>query len=474
MNKKLVLALGAAALLLMLPLSNLRRHPSHTALTREPHSDLETAKAASLLEAKCAWCHVPGTPPPFYAKLPVASALIGRDIRAGLDALDIKQELFPAGAPPSEVALAKLEYALARGSMPPTRFLALHWNGGVDAEMRADLLTWIGNVRTREYAPKGVSAQVAAGPVQPLPAALKVDARKAALGKKLYFDKRLSGDDTVSCATCHDLGKGGTDQAKVSTGIKGQKGGINAPTTFNAALQFLQFWDGRAPTLQAQASGPPQNPIEMGSNWKEIPAKLAKDAAFAAEFRAVYPSGLNEKNITDAIAEFEKTLLTPGSKFDKFLLGTGGLAADETRGWELFQRKGCVTCHAGELLGGRSFELMGRKADYFAGRSARTDRRSMTKDELARFASSGGLTDADNGRWGVTKNEADRHRFKVPTLRNVARTAPYFHDGSTADLKEAVRVMSRYQLGATLTDDERDAIVKFLETLTGEFQGKPL
>ena len=472
MNKKLSLAsLLVAALLLMLPLLNLRSHPSGTPLTREPQPDIAAAKAASLLEMKCAWCHVPGTPPPFYAKLPIASSLIGRDIRQGIAALDIKRDLFPANGAPSEVALAKLEHALIVGSMPPGRFLALHWNGGVDAEMRQELLGWIGSVRARDFAPKGVSAEVAAGPVHPLPASIKVDARKAALGKKLYFDKRLSGDNTISCASCHDLGKGGTDLAKVSTGIRGQKGGINAPTTFNAAFQFLQFWDGRAPTLQAQAGGPPQKPIEMGSDWKEIPAKLAKDAAFAQQFRNVYPSGLSEKNITDAIAEFEKTLLTPNSKFDKFLLGKGDLAADEMRGWELFRSKGCVTCHAGKLLGGQSFELMGRKADYFASRSSR---RSMTKEELDSFASSGGLTDADNGRWSVTKDEADRHRFKVPTLRNIARTAPYFHDGTAADLKDAVQTMARYQLGAALSDDERDAVVKFLETLTGEFQGKQL
>ena len=158
-------------------------------------------------------------------------------------------------------------------------------------------------------------------PIPPVPTTLLVDAKKAELGRKLYHDKRLSGDDTVSCATCHDLAKGGTDQAKVSTGVRGQKGGINAPTTFNAAFQFTQFWDGRAPTLEAQAGGPPNNPVEMDSNWKQIIGKLDADPAFAQEFKATYPDGFTEKTITDAIAAFERTLLTPNSRFDKFLSG---------------------------------------------------------------------------------------------------------------------------------------------------------
>ncbi|MCL5098428.1 MAG: cytochrome-c peroxidase, partial [Candidatus Omnitrophica bacterium] len=228
--------------------------------------------------------------------------------------------------------------------------------------------------------------------------------KKAELGRKLYHDKRLSGDDTVSCATCHDLAKGGTDQEKVSTGVRSQKGGINAPTTFNAAFQFKQFWDGRALTLEAQAGGPPNNPIEMDSNWKQIIGKLEADPAFAQEFKAAYPEGFTDKTITDAIAAFERTLLTPNSRFDKYLAGdANALSDDEVRGYARFKDTGCATCHSGVLLGGGSFEIMGRHGDYFKDRG-------------------GPVTDADKGRISVSKDGKDLHKFKVPTLRNVAKT----------------------------------------------------
>ena len=459
MRKKLLIVvciLVAAGL--AVPLINLvAGKPTGTALTAKKSADPELARVTAVFEAKCAHCHVPGTPAPFYAGFPGASALIGRDITRGLRAMDLVAELFPGeGAQVSEAILAKIEREVALGDMPPPTYLAVHWTSGVSASEKADIQAWITKTRARQHSWPGVPETLRTNLITTLPAAVPVDARKAELGRKLYHDKRLSGDNTVSCATCHDLAKGGTDQEKVSTGVRDQKGGINAPTTFNAAFQFMQFWDGRAATLEAQAGGPPNNPVEMDSNWKQIIAKLQADPAFSEEFKASYPDGFTDKTITDAIAAFERTLLTPNSRFDKYLAGdTTALTANEQRGYALFKDTGCATCHSGVLLGGGSFELMGRHADYFKNRG-------------------GTVTDADKGRANASKAEKDLHKFKVPTLRNVAKTFPNFHDGSTSDLKEAVRVMGRYQSGEQLSQDDCAALAAFLETLTGEYQGKPL
>jgi len=459
MRKKLVIVVCILVVAgLAVPLINLvAGKPTGTALAAKKASDPELVRVTAVFEAKCAHCHVPGTPSPFYAKWPGASGLIARDITRGLRNMDLVAELFPGeGAEVSEPALAKIEREVGLGDMPPAMYLAAHWTSGLSASEKAAIQEWISKTRAGHHSWAGVPEALRTALIPPIPATLPVDAKKAELGRKLYHDKRLSGDDTVSCATCHDLAKGGTDQEKVSDGVRGQKGGINAPTTFNAAFQFMQFWDGRAPTLEAQAGGPPNNPVEMDSNWKQIIGKLEADPAFAQEFKASYPDGFTEKTITDAIASFERTLLTPNSRFDKYLTGdTKALSADELRGYTLFKEVGCATCHSGVLLGGGSFELMGRHAEYFKDRG-------------------GPVTDADKGRANASKADQDLHKFKVPTLRNVARTFPYFHDGSTSDLKEAVRVMARYQSGEQLSQDDCAAVAAFLETLTGEYQGKAL
>lgn len=459
MSKKLLIVVCVVlAMALAVPLINLvAGKPSGTSLAAKKASDPALARVAGVLEAKCAHCHVPGTPAPFYASFPGASSMITKDITRGLRSMDLVAELFPGeGAKVSEAALAKIEREVAGGEMPPVIYLAAHWTSGLSASDKAAIQEWISQTRAAHRSWPGVPEALRTAVIPPIPAALPVDAKKAELGRKLYHDKRLSGDNTVSCATCHDLAKGGTDQEKVSTGVRGQKGGINAPTTFNAAFQFVQFWDGRAPTLEAQAGGPPNNPVEMDSNWKQIIGKLDADAAFAQEFKAAYPDGFTDKTITDAIATFERTLLTPNSRFDKYLAGdTKALSADEVRGHVLFKEIGCATCHSGVLLGGSSFELMGRHADYFKDRG-------------------GAVTDADKGRISASKESKDLHKFKVPTLRNVAKTFPYFHDGSTSDLNEAVRVMAKYQAGKSLSELDLASLVAFLQSLTGEYQGKPL
>jgi cytochrome c peroxidase len=456
-TKIVVLVVVALGLLVLFPISNLLvGTPAATLLTRASAQDARTVQVAHLLGQSCASCHVAGVPRPYYAKLPLASRLIEHDVSEGLRQFDLAAA-FPADAAPApEPVLAKIEDEIVEGEMPPLQYAAMHWNAVLGSADKQLLLAWIKDSRARQAAP-GTAAATAGLPIRPLPASVPHDPRKAALGEKLYHDKRLSGDDTLSCASCHDLGKGGTDQQVVSDGIRGAQGGINSPTTFNAALGFVQFWDGRAPTLEAQAAGPPMNPVEMGSaGWDQIVAKLNRDAAFRKEFEAVYAEGFNEKTITSAIAEFERTLVTPDSRFDRYLAGDEtALNASEQRGYELFKANRCATCHVGELLGGKSFERMGRHADYFATRG--TPR-----------------TAADDGRYNVTKLERDRHLFKVPTLRNVARTAPYFHDGSRKTLREAVDAMAVYQSGRPLTAEEADDVVRFLGTLTGEYQGKPL
>ncbi|MBQ5679172.1 MAG: c-type cytochrome, partial [Rikenellaceae bacterium] len=213
----------------------------------------------------------------------------------------------------------------------------------------------------------------------------------------------------------------------------------------------------RAGTLAEQAAGPPLNPVEMAStSFDQIVAKLEKDRAFSAAFKAVYPDGLNQTNITNAIEEFERTLVTPNSQFDKWLKGDdSALTEEELRGYELFKKYDCATCHVGANLGGESYELMGLRRHYFAERDLP-------------------LTEEDNGRFKQTMEERDRHRFKVPGLRNVELTWPYYHDGTRATLAEAVADMAIYQSGVELTEEENAAIVAFLRTLTGEFEGVKL
>jgi cytochrome c peroxidase len=457
--KKALWVVGVLVVLgLALAVSNLLvGTPKGTALTQAQPKDAQTARVAHVLEQSCASCHVPGVKPPYYASWPVAKTIIQSDIEEGLEDFNLAAGFAPAAqGPVPEPVLARIEREVADGEMPPAAYVAFHWNAGLGFDEKDALHAWADAQRAAQAA-SALPEPLRTALIRPIPETLAHDPAKAALGEKLYNDKRLSGDGTVSCASCHDLALGGSDQEVVSDGIRGQKGGINSPTTFNSALAFVQFWDGRAPTLEAQAGGPPMNPVEMGSaGWPQIVEKLNKDKALRKEFEAVYPEGLNEKTITHAIAEFERTLVTPNSKFDKYLKGDqAALSAEEKHGYEVFVEKGCATCHVGELLGGKSYERMGRHGDYFAARG-------------------GQLTDADNGRYNVTKDEKDRHAFKVPTLRNVARTFPYLHDGSKKTLREAVDAMAVYQVGGPLTEQETQDVLKFLETLTGEYKGKAL
>lgn len=292
-------------------------------------------------------------------------------------------------------------------------------------------------------------------PIKPITAPTGLDPRKVALGSQLFHEPKLSKDGTVSCASCHDLRKGGTDRLVGSLGVGRAEGPINAPTTFNVGLNFRQFWDGRAASLAEQLDGPLLGPKEMAASWEHILATLQAAPKYVSAFTAIYPAGIQRETFKDALVQFELSLATPNSRFDRYLRGqTAALSADEMAGYAKFKAYGCTSCHQGVGVGGNMFQTFGVAADYFADR--------------------GKVNPADLGRFNVTGLEEDRHVFKVPSLRNVAVTPPYFHDGSAATLPEAVVVMGRYQLGRDLSPKDVDQIVQFLHTLTGEYRGKSL
>lgn len=292
-------------------------------------------------------------------------------------------------------------------------------------------------------------------PITPIPRTLDLDLNKVALGQRLFSDTQLSRDNTISCSSCHNLAAGGVDGLARSVGIGGAQGAINAPSVFNSGFNFRQFWDGRAATLEDQIDGPVQNPKEMGATWSQVIANLNKNAAYRQDFSAIYPDGISRDSIKDAIATFERSLITPDGKFDRFLRGEkNALDGEEFAGYQLFKSLGCISCHQGVNVGGNMYEKLGLVDNYFEHR--------------------GHIEEVDFGRYNITKNKENLYEFRVPSLRNVALTAPYFHDASADTLEHAVAIMAKYQLGVTLQDVERNRIVRFLKTLTGEYQGVPL
>jgi cytochrome c peroxidase len=285
-------------------------------------------------------------------------------------------------------------------------------------------------------------------PLGALPPASKLDPKIVALGRRLFHEARLSIDDKVSCSSCHDLANGGDDGRARAVGVSGKLGKVNAPTVYNAALNFVQFWDGRAATLEDQVNGPLTNPLEMGSTWDQALEKLRRDPYYSAAFASSYPDGLTAANVRAAIADFERTLVTRGSAFDRWLEGDEAAFSSEARkGYETFKAVGCIACHQGQNVGGNMFQRFGVLGDYFKDRGA--------------------VTEADYGRYNVTHDENDRYVFRVPSLRNVEFTAPYFHDASAQTLPAAVQVMARYQLGRKLSPEQVAAIIAFLKSLSG-------
>lgn len=275
---------------------------------------------------------------------------------------------------------------------------------------------------------------------------------RVALGRMLFFDKRLSKNHDVSCNTCHELAAYGADHQPVSQGHKGRKGRRNSPTVYNVGGYIAQFWDGRAPTLEIQAEGPLFDDDEMAMpDDRRVEATLHSMPEYVKRFQEAFPgekTPVTLTHVTKALAAFQRQLTTP-SRFDQFLAGQPeALTAQERRGLELFVTSGCITCHGGPALGGISFQKLGLLEPY--------------------------PKTGDLGRYEVTRAEEDRMKFRVPTLRNVEKTAPYLHDGSVARLDETVRLMARHQLGQTLSPEQVEELVAFLRSLTGELPAQAL
>ncbi|MDR2904777.1 MAG: cytochrome-c peroxidase [Helicobacteraceae bacterium] len=308
------------------------------------------------------------------------------------------------------------------------------------------------------------SAQAVESPIIAIEKPTNLNLAKVQLGAALFHDPRLSRDDTISCASCHDLEKGGTDQIAKSIGVDMQNGDINAPSVYNSALHFRQFWDGRARDLREQAAGPIFNPVEMASNWDEVLPKLAKDNDLVKAFEKIYNEKPNAQNIVDAIATYEESLLTP-SRFDRYLQGDrAAITNEEQTGYGLFLRNGCVACHQGEGVGGNLYQKFGTMRDYYSGECNQTHAAAIQNSYYASCAE----FKSDLGRFNVTGRDEDRYVFKVPSLRNVALTPPYFHNGSSIVLEDAVAKMGIFQLGVELPPEDVGTIAVFLRSLTGE------
>ncbi|KAF0192426.1 MAG: cytochrome c peroxidase [Gammaproteobacteria bacterium] len=310
------------------------------------------------------------------------------------------------------------------------------------------------------WLPALASAMEALPALPPIPSDNPMSAAKVELGKQLFFDPRLSIDGTVSCNSCHNVMASGTDNRSVSVGVSGLKGGRSAPTVWNAAFLTAQFWDGRAATLEDQAKGPILNPIEMGMpNAQAVLDRLNRIPGYRDQFVAVFGGNtpLTFDNVAKAIAAYERTLVTPNSPFDRYLRGEeGGLSEKAKLGMQLVQDVGCTGCHNGPNFAGPASMPMGmsffQKFPVFPG---------STYDSQYRLTQ-------DLGRYEVTKQDEDKNMWRVPTWRNIALTAPYFHNGSVATLDEAVRVMAKTQVNIDLNGGQVDAIVAFLNSLTGE------
>lgn len=396
--------------------------------------DVPAAQQVDIIVEKndCFVCHSAQPKLPFYSKLPVIGPMMAQHAAHAFDMVDL-ESAFAEGGQLDEVTLAKIDHAVSYGTMPIHQYRMIHWGTGLNNKEKSVMAGWIAQNRKE----LGVDA------FQCIPESLPVDADMVALGEKLYNEPWISLDGTISCASCHIIAEGGADEAdeRTSEGINGLHGGVNAPTVLNAVFNVRQFWNGRAADLKEQAAGPPVNPVEMGDQtWEQIAERVAK----------LYPShNLDPDKITAAIAEYEKTLLTPGSRFDAYLSGDGNaLDEDELNGFELFKKLSCASCHTGVILGGKSFEKLGIYEDYFAQRDPQIEYNAD-----------------DEGLKGFTGNDADLHRFKVPGLRNVTRTAPYFHDGTRQSLEEAVRDMAKYELGKKLSDKEVELIVAFMGSI---------
>jgi len=297
--------------------------------------------------------------------------------------------------------------------------------------------------------PNRVQASPVNEPIQPIPLHIDLDEKKVALGEKLFRDVRLSGNQKYACISCHGFDTGGVDRMARSPNSKGKFTAVNTPTVFNSGFNFKLNWDGRDDNLRVNVDSSIK---AMGGKWEEIISMLQNSPDYAQVFAKTYPDGMTKDSVMDAIATFEQSLYTPNSRFDQFLRGnSNALTPGEKQGYNLFKDYGCVSCHQGINVGGNMFQKFGVLGDYFADR--------------------GNVSKADWGRFNVTGQEKDRYIFRVPSLRNVELTPPYFHDGTAKTLEHEIAVMAQYQLGRPLTSEQIDLIIQFLKTLTKKYEG---
>jgi cytochrome c peroxidase len=304
----------------------------------------------------------------------------------------------------------------------------------------------------------GARAQAGNGePITPVrkDAPSDLDPRKVDLGRKLFYDVRLSRSQEMSCTSCHDLDRGGADSRARSVGSDGKPLDYNSPTVFNVGGNFRLNWRGNFSALEEQNEAVLLDPRVMNADWPALLSRLAADDDYRPKFGALYGGAPNRSQVLDALASFQRSLVTPDARFDRYLRGErAAITPDEERGFRLFKDHGCTACHQGANIGGNLFQQFGVFYNPFAEGHTRAK--------------------ADLGRFTLTGKESDRHVFRVPSLRNVAVTAPYFHDGRAASLPEAVEIMARSQLGRELSKEEVHLIVQFLGTLTGSYRGRAL
>lgn len=421
------------------------------ALPKNVDKKMADEMAHTLLQAKCAACH--GENPEFNSLVNFVSGnLLRRDIQNARRAWKLEGD---STVRSGLVDYLKVDHVLKTRSMPPTQYTVAH----LGSRLTPQDVTLL---RMR-FSEQG-AAQRRFAPIEQVEVDME-DQVRVYLGYLLYHDARLSTNNAISCSSCHSLSMGGTDHKPKSEGVPGpdrkpQLGGVNAPTVFNAAGHIRQFWDGRAADLKEQAGGPPLNPVEMGyaapEDWEKIAEKLREDALLVSLFDYVYGGkGISGDTITDAIAAFERTLTTPDSAFDLYLKGdASAMDEDQKAGMEAFVSYGCATCHAGPAMGGLSFEYINKRAPL----------RDHAK----------GYIEGARGLCDYTKKEDHEDLFRVPTLRNVALTYPYFHTGTVQRLEEAVRIMFETQAGVCPSSATLFRVTRFLEAQTGTLRGKPL
>ncbi len=292
-------------------------------------------------------------------------------------------------------------------------------------------------------------------PIFPIPLDAEIDSNKASLGKKLFFDTRLAKDQKISCSSCHQLDAGGDDNVAMGISSTADKHIINTPTVFNARYNFRQNWDGSVTTLEEQLDKAIASPHAFNNSWANVVTALSKDPVLMQKFQNIYPDGISQKNIINALVEFEKSLITPNSRFDQYLRNNDEiLSKDEIKGYTLFKELGCISCHQGINIGGNLYQKFGVFYDYIAER--------------------GDIKEPDYGRMNTTNRQIDAFVFKVPSLRNIALTAPYLHDGSANTIEEVINIMGKTQLGRTLSNEEVQLLKSFLNTLTGEYNDQYL